>query len=177
MSYEIRRTVVNFPDHPAIVSEELFKAALRTRDLWRDNLDAGKGALGDHGRPYVSTGEAVNRTTVYPEEPGAMVYDVVGETIQHVIAEFGRRPGAKMPPHDAIAAWCRLQGLVPNEGETFDEMVLNIRRHIAVHGLTAFAPLQLAVDTIAPTVERAIERRIREGEKRAQQYRQGILDR
>jgi len=165
-SYEIKVTTFEVPNYPEIVSEELFKAAVRTQNAWRDNLDQGRGALGSHGRPYVGTSEAINRTVIYPEQPGEQAYEVVGETLQHAIAEFGRQPGAKMPPHEPISEWAKLQGLVPREGETWDDMVLNIRRHIAAHGLRAFAPGQLAADTIAPTVEPAIRARIAELENK-----------
>jgi len=162
MSHTITVTVNPIPDHAAIVSQELQRAAQLLEGEWKRNLMRGTGALGSHGRPYRATGETINRTVTYPREPGHMAYAVVGETIAHLIAEFGRRPGAKMPPHAAIAEWCRVQGLIPNEGESFDDMVLAIRRHIAAHGLRAFAPCQLAVQAIAPTVEPAIRRRIAE---------------
>jgi hypothetical protein len=44
-------------------------------------------------------------------------------------------------------------------------MILNIRRHIAVHGLRGFAPAQLAADIVAPTLERNVRVRFRELEK------------
>jgi hypothetical protein len=44
-------------------------------------------------------------------------------------------------------------------------MILNIRRHIAAHGLRGFAPAQLAADTVTPTLERNIQARLRELEK------------
>ncbi|KAF5071349.1 hypothetical protein DSECCO2_213330 [anaerobic digester metagenome] len=167
MSYHVEFTLEPAPDIERIVSEELFKAAVRTQNAWKENLQQGKGAEGDHGRPYVGTSEAINRTTVHPETPGSDVYEIVGETVQHVIAEFGRRPGARMPPHEPISEWAKMQGLIPREGETWDEMVLNIRRHIAAHGLEAFAPGLLAMQTVAPTVEGTIKARFkRELEKK-----------
>ena len=161
MSYAVTVTIEPAPDIERIVSEELFRAAVRTQNAWKENLEQGKGAEGDHGRPYVGTGEAINRTNIYPERPGSDVYEIVGETMQHVIAEYGRTPGAKMPPHEPIERWAREAGLVPREGETWDDMILNIRRHIAAHGLKGFAPGLLAMQTIAPTVEETIKARFK----------------
>ena len=167
MSYHVEFTLEPAPDIERIVSEELFKAAVRTQNAWKENLQQGKGAEGDHGRPYVGTGEAINRTTVYPEHPGADVYEIVGETVQHVIAEFGRTPGAKTPPPEPIERWAREAGLVPRDGETWEGMIFTLRRHIAEHGLRGFAPGLLAMQTIAPTVEAAIKTRFeRELEKK-----------
>jgi len=164
-SYEIKVSYKGLPDYRQIVSEELWKAAERTRQQYQENLEKGLGADGAHGRPYVGTGEAIARTTVWPELPGADEYVVKGETIQHVIAECGRTPGKKMPPPEPIDRWAREAGLTPREGETWDDMILNIRRHIAVHGLKGFAPAQLAADIVAPTLERNIQARFRELEK------------
>ena len=111
MSYSVKVTLAPAPDIERIVSEELFKAAVRTQNAWRENLQQGKGAEGDHGRPYVGTGEAINRTNLYPEHPGADVYEIVGETVQHVIAEFGRTPGSKMPPAEPSRGGRKRQGL------------------------------------------------------------------
>jgi len=167
MSYSVKVTLEPAPDIERIVSEELFKAAVRTQNAWKENLQQGKGAEGDHGRPYVGTGEAINRTNLYPEHPGADVYEIVGETVQHVIAEFGRTPGAKMPPAEPIARWAKEAGLVPRDGETWEGMIFTLRRHIAEHGLRGFAPGLLAMQTIAPTVEAAIKTRFeRELEKK-----------
>ena len=164
-SYEVKVSYKGLPDYRQIVSEELWKAAERTRQQYQENLEKGLGADGAHGRPYVGTGEAIARTTVWPELPGADEYVVKGETIQHVIAECGRTPGKKMPPPEPIDRWAREAGLTPREGETWDDMILNIRRHIAVHGLKGFAPAQLAADIVAPTLERNIQARFRELEK------------
>lgn len=164
-SYEIKVSYKGLPDYRQIVSEELWKSAERTRQQYQENLEKGLGADGAHGRPYVGTGEAIARTTVWPELPGADEYVVKGETMQHVIAEHGRAPGSKMPPPEPIERWAREAGLVPREGETWDDMILNIRRHIAVHGLKGFAPAQLAADIVAPTLERNVQARFRKLEK------------
>lgn len=161
MSYSVKVTLAPAPDIERIVSEELFKAAVRTQNAWRENLQQGKGAEGDHGRPYVGTGEAINRTNLYPEHPGADVYEIVGETVQHVIAEFGRTPGSKMPPAEPIARWAKEAGVVPRDGETWEGMIFTLRRHIAEHGLKGFAPGLLAMQTVAPTVEESIKARFK----------------
>lgn len=161
MSYSVKVTLEPAPDIERIVSEELFKAAVRTQNAWKENLQQGKGAEGDHGRPYVGTGEAINRTNLYPEHPGSDVYEIVGETVQHVIAEFGRTPGAKMPPAEPIARWAKEAGVVPRDGETWEGMIFTLRRHIAAHGLRGFAPGLLAMQTVAPTVEESIKARFK----------------
>lgn len=164
-SYEIKVSYKGLPDCRQIVSEELWKAAERTRQQYQENLEKGLGADGAHGRPYVGTGEAIARTAVWPELPGADEYVVKGETMQHIIAEYGRAPGSKMPPPEPIERWAREAGLVPREGETWDSMIFALRQHIAVHGLKGFAPAQLAADIVAPTLERNIRARFRELEK------------
>ncbi len=175
--YRVRCEIREFPDYQGIVSDELFKAAIRTQNTWRNNLQAGKGEKGSHGRPYVGTGEAIARTTLYPETPGAMAYLVAGETIQHLIAEFGRRPGAPPPPFEPISRWAREAGLRPAPGQTWTQMINIIRFAIGRRGLRAFAPMAAAVNTVGPTVEPRIERRIRDGEAKARAYRQGLIDR
>lgn len=166
-SYGIKVSYNGLPDYHQIVSEELWRAAERTRQQYQENLERGVGADGAHGRPYVGTGEAIARTTVWPELPGADEYTVAGETMQHVIAEYGRTPGKKMPPPEPIERWAREAGLVPRtlpdgSQESWDDMILNIRRHIGAHGLKGFAPAQLAADMVAPTLERNIRARFRE---------------
>lgn len=165
MSYDIEVTFRGIPDYRQIVSEELWKAAVRTQQQYQENLEKGLGADGSHGRPYVGTGEAIARTTVSPELPGADEYLVKGETMQHVIAEYGREPGKRMPPPEPIERWAREAGLVPREGETWDSMIFALRQHVAVHGLKGFAPAQLAVDLISPTLDGNIRARIAELER------------
>lgn len=162
MSYKVEFKLAPAPDIEKIVSEELFKAATKTQDAWRDNLQEGIGATGEHGRPYVYTGESINRTNVYPELPGYDTYEVIGDTEQHFIAEFGREPSDTLPPYEPISTWARIKGLEPYEGQTWDAMVMNIRRHIATNGLKAFAPGLLAFETVIPTVERSIKSRFKE---------------
>ena len=162
MSYKVEFKLAPVPDIEKIVSEELFKAAVKTQDAWRDNLQEGIGATGEHGRPYVYTGESINRTNVYPELPGYDVYEVIGDTEQHFIAEFGREPSDTLPPYEPISTWARIKGLEPYEGQTWDAMVMNIRRHIATNGLKAFAPGLLAFETVIPIVERSIKTRFKQ---------------
>lgn len=147
------------PQHRRIVSEELLKAAVRGENAYRQNMQTGQGALGSHGRPYVGTGEAITSANLYPEAPGADLYTVEGPLIQHVVAEFGQEPG-HMPGFAAIDRWAREKQLTPRQGETWEQMIEGIRQAIYRRGLRAFAPLQLAADQIAPTIEPAIQRRI-----------------
>lgn len=160
MTYEISIGQIPEIDYTRLISEELWKSAERCRQQWQDNLDAGKGAVGDHGRPYVGTSEALNDVTVDPALPGSFSYLIGGDVIQLAIAEFGRAPGKAPPPTDAIAQWAREAQLVPHEGETFDDMVEAIRWAVAKRGLKAFAPGLLADQIITPTVQPAIEARI-----------------
>ena len=79
--------------------------------------------------------------------------------MQHVIAEsVGPReedaPQADRPMGTGAAYRAR---------ETWDDMILNIRRHIAVHAQGL--PAQLAADIVAPTLERNVRARFRELEK------------
>ncbi len=164
-SYKVTITQRKLPHLRQIVSEELLKAAIRCENQYKENLETGQGAAGSHGRPYVGTSEAINTVTLYPQTPGADLYTVEGPLVQHAVAEFGRAPGKRMPPPEPISRWAKEAGLVPREGETWDDMILNIRRHIGAHGLRAFAPMQLAADMTAPSIEPAIQRRIRELEK------------
>ena len=161
-SYRVKIDRRKFPKHREIVSEELFKAAVRGENQYKENLETGQGATGSHGRAYVGTGEAIASVTLYPQTPGADLYTVEGPLVQHAVADFGRAPGKRMPPPEPISRWAKEAGLTPREGETWDEMVLNLQRHIGAHGLKGFAPMQLAAEMIAPTIEPAIRRRIAE---------------
>lgn len=159
MSYEISVGRLPEIDYSRLISEGLWVSAERLRQQWQDNLDEGKGAVGDHGRPYVATGEAINDVTVDPALPGSQEYLIGGDVIQLAIAEFGRAPGSP-PPFDAIAQWAREIQLAPHEGDTFDDMVNAIRFAIARRGLPAFAPGLLADQIVSPTVADEIEKRI-----------------
>lgn len=162
MSYRVKVERRELPKHREIVQEELLKAAIRCENQYKENLETGQGAAGSHGRPYVGTSEAINTVALYPQTPGADLYTVEGPLVQHAVAEFGRAPGKRMPPPEPISRWAKEAGLTPREGETWDEMVLNLQRHIGAHGLKGFAPMQLAAEQVAPTIEPAIRRRIAE---------------
>lgn len=167
MSYRVKIDRRKFPRHREIVQEELLKAAIRCENQYKENLETGQGAAGSHGRPYVGTSEAINTVMLYPQTPGADLYTVEGPLVQHAVAEFGRAPGKRMPPPEPISRWAKEAGLVPRtlpDGtqESWDDMILNIRRHIGAHGLKGFAPMQLAAEQVAPTIEPAIRRRIAE---------------
>lgn len=154
-----------------IAREETFKAAVRTQNQWRENLDKGKGALGRHGRyresgtsdtQFRNTGEAVNDITVTPAEP-SLEHFVGGDVIQLAIAEFGRVPSPNSPPpYQAIADWAREKGLQPDQGETFEEMVDAIRWAIADRGIPGFAPARLAAQQVGPEFEENTIRRLNE---------------
>lgn len=160
MSYEISVGRLPEIDYSRLISEGLWISAERLRQQWQDNLEEGKGAVGDHGRPYVGTSEALNDVTVDPAMPGSFSYLIGGDVIQLAIAEFGRAPGSSPPPTDAIAQWAREAQLVPHEGETFDQMVESIRWAVAKRGLPAFAPGLLADQIVSPGVVAEIEKRI-----------------
>jgi len=162
MSYRVKVERRELPKHREIVQEELLKAAIRCENQYKENLETGQGAAGSHGRPYVGTSEAINTVMLYPQTPGADLYTVEGPLVQHAVAEFGRAPGKRMPPPEPISRWAKEAGLTPREGETWDEMVLNLQRHIGAHGLKGFAPMQLAAEMVAPSIEPAIRRRIAE---------------
>ena len=149
-----------------IAREEVFRAAINTQNAWRENLR-------QHG--FVNTGEAVNDVTVEPQREGADEYVVGGDVIQLAIAEFGRRPGARMPPHEPIADWVHEQQGLPNRGDvqlldfgegpvevTFDQTVFLIRRGIAENGIEAFQPGQRAFREEAPKAQDRVEERRRQ---------------
>jgi len=159
MSYEISVGRLPEIDYSRLISEGLWVSAERLRQQWQDNLEEGKGATGDHGRPYVATGEAINDLTVDPALPGSQEYRIGGDVIQLEVAEYGQEPG-QMPGYDAIARWAREIQLAPHEGDTFDDMVNAIRFAIHRRGLPAFAPGLLADQIISPGVAAEIERRI-----------------
>jgi len=116
-----------------IASEELFKHATRVMNTWRDNLRSGTGAQGNHGSPWVNTGEAANDVTIDPPREGALEYVVGGDVIQLAVAETGRTPG-KFPPPEPIRDWMREQ-LGISDPDPYP-----IQRKIAEEGIEGFAP-------------------------------------
>lgn len=144
-----------------IAQEEAYKASVRTRQVWRQNLNEGKGAVGSHPRAYRNTGEAAGDITVVPSEPeGANEFVVGGDVVQLAVAEFGRVPTpGSPPPFEAIADWARERGISPDEG-TFEDMVEAIRWSIADEGLEPFAPGRLAAQKVGPEYVDSVEERI-----------------
>ena len=148
-----------------IAIEEAQQAGVRMQNNWIDNLFEGVGFEGrhEHGE-YHDQGEAVNEVNLELTSDGARVGT---NAVQVLIAEFGRRPGAAMPPHEPIAEWVRRKGIAsPGEVQerdgveyTFDDIVFLIRRKIADEGLPAFAPARLAaIQTEEETIEAMEER-------------------
>lgn len=148
-------------DVDRIAREEAFKAAVRTQNEWRDNLDQGTGATGSHGRSYRNTGEAINSVVVSPQSDDASEYVVGGDVVQLAVAEFGRVPTPNSPPpFDAIADWARERGLQPDGDQSFASMVDAIRWSIARNGLDGFAPGRLAAKEVGPTYRESVIERI-----------------
>jgi hypothetical protein len=145
-----------------IAREEAFKAAIRTQEQWRENLDKGQGAVGSHPRAYRNTGEAVGDITVEPADPEASnEFRVGGDVVQLAVAEFGRVPTpGSPPPFEAIADWARERGLSPEGEDTFEEMVDAIRWAIADNGLEPFGPGRLAAQEVGPTYQENVEERL-----------------
>lgn len=155
-----------------ITSEEAFKAAVRTMNQWRENLDKGEGAAGVHGSyresgagdtQYRNTGGTANDITVEPQTEGSLEYTVGGDSIPLAVAETGRVPTPNSPPpFDPIADWAREKGLEPDGDETFEEMVDGIRWAIAQRGIPGFQPGRLAAKQVGPTFEENVTERINE---------------
>lgn len=149
-----------------IFKEEIFKAAVRCRNEWQQNLQKGIGAEGFHGGEWRDTGDTINDVTVEPKVP-SLEHQVGGDEIGLAIAEYGRRPNAPMPPHKPIARWAKRKGLTPKEGQTFGSMVFGIRKAIGEKGIRGFAPARLAAVHVNNDIERNIKKRIDEEVERA----------
>jgi len=110
-----------------VAQEELFNQAVQFQRKWRNNLrDAG----------WVNTGDSIEDISLEPPREGSDSYRVGGDLIQLLISEFGRRPGAKMPPEDDISQWVHEQAGMPSEGDDdFDNVVFLVRRSIAENGI------------------------------------------
>ena len=139
MSFDVDSDDFEAPDIEKIAKEETFRAAVNTQNRWREILDQAG---------WRNTGEAINDVTVEPKTDGASEYLVGGDVVQLAIAEFGRRPGAKMPPYEPIADWVHEQEGMLNRGEskmvdfgdgpvsvTFDSLVFLVRRAISDKGI------------------------------------------
>jgi hypothetical protein len=136
-----------------IASEELYKTAIRTKNTWRENIRNGRGAAGNHGSPYVNTGEAATDVTIEPKAEGALEYTIGGDVVQLAVAEYGRAPGS-MPPPEPISRWMR-EAL----GET-DPDPWPIQKHIEENGLEPFKPGLAAYHEHAPELSENSARRI-----------------
>jgi len=129
-----------------IARDEIFKAAIRTQETWRAILDEAG---------WVDEGNAKADITISPQGQGADEYEVGGDIIQLIIAEYGRRPGAPMPPHKPIAEWVHRQAGMPSQGDDgFDNTVFNVRQHIAENGLE---PIRAGARAFRRESERAQE--------------------
>ena len=139
--------------------EALFETAVEAKDRYADNVQTGKGENGSHPGGYVDRGEAINSITISPQSDNASEYRVGGDEIQLLIAEYGRAPNNTMPPHDDISEWANRNGLVPNDGQTWDDMIFGIRKKIAEDGIQGFAPAQLTANQMRGRLkERAVEK-------------------
>ncbi|UBF23466.1 Mu gpG-like protein [Halorubrum tailed virus 28] len=137
-----------------VAQSELFKQATRFQNEWQDiMLDEG----------YVNTGETVNSIVVKPSREGADSYTVGTDKIAALIAEFGRRPGAAMPPEEPIADWVNEQSGMPSRGEEdFDNVVFLVRRSIAENGIEAFMPARRAWENVEGKYEENVSKRLSE---------------
>jgi len=112
-----------------VAQEELFSLAVRFQRRWRE-------ILRDEG--FVNTGEAISDITIQPQREGSDSYRIGGDVVQLFIAEFGRRPGAKMPPEEPLRDWVSEQSGMPSRGDDdFDNTVFLVRRSIAENGIPA----------------------------------------
>lgn len=152
MGYEVEE-VYEGVDIEGIASEEIFKAAVRTQNTWRENL---------RREGWVNTGEAVNDITIDPQQEGADAYTVGGDVIQLAIAEFGRAPGS-FPPPSAIGEWVNEQAGMPNKGDSeFDSVVYAVSKSIAESGISGFRPGTRAFREESEKVADRIQQRIEE---------------
>ena len=144
-------------DIEGIAIEEAQQAGVRMQNNWIDNLFEGVGFEGRHKHgSYKNLGEAINKINLEMTSTGSRVGT---DVIQTIIAEFGRRPGAAMPPHDDIAKWVHEKQIASKGDDDFDGIVFVIRRAIAERGLPAFAPARLAaIQTEEETIEAMEER-------------------
>ena len=140
-----------------IAIEETQQAGVRMQNNWQDNLSEGVGFEGSHKNgEYRNTGEAINKINLELTGKGATVGT---DAVQVLIAEFGRRPGAPMPPKEPIEDWVHEKQIARKDERGFDGVVFVIRRAIAERGLPAFAPARLAaIQTEEETIEAMEER-------------------
>ena len=132
-----------------VAQEELFNQAVQFQRKWRNNLrDAG----------WFNDGEAVNDITIDPQREGSDSYRIGGDVIQLLISEFGRRPGAPMPPEEPIADWVNEQSGMPSRGaDNFDDVVFLVRRAIGENGIEPVAGGRRAWKDLEDLYEESVE--------------------
>ena len=110
---------------------------------------------------WVNTGETVNSIVVQPAREGADSYTVGTDKIAALIAEFGRRPGAKAPPPDDLGEWVNEQSGMPNRGDDdFDSVVYLVGQSIAENGIDAIMPARRAWDQVDGEYEERVSERL-----------------
>ena len=137
-----------------VAQEELFAQSVRFQNAWQDiMLDEG----------WVNTGETVNSITIQPAREGADSYTVGTDKIAALIAEFGRRPGAAMPPAAPLEEWVNEQSGMPSRGDDdFENVVFLVRRAIAENGIDAIMPARRAWDQVDGEYEERVSERLSE---------------
>jgi len=137
-----------------IARDEVFRASVNTQNLWKRILD-------DYG--WRNDGEAINDITIDPQAEGAESYTVGGDVVQLLIAEYGRRPGAPMPPHEPLADWVNEQSSMPSKGDDgFDNTVFLVRRSIAENGIRAIGAGREAFRRESENAKQRVEKRFGE---------------
>jgi hypothetical protein len=139
-----------------IAEEEVFNLSVRFKNEWQDILiDAN----------WSNTGEGINSITLTPQREGATSYVVGSDKIQILIAEFGRRPGAKMPPAEPLREWVAEQAGLPNKGDDgFDGTVFVIRRAIAENGIEPLMAGRRAFARVEDSYVENVQRRLDDAE-------------
>lgn len=136
-----------------ISREEVFKAAVKTQNGWKDNMEEEN---------YRSTGEAIESVTIEPQMQGADEYTVGSNKIQVLIGEVGRAPGS-FPNVDQLGEWVHEQAGLPDKGDAdFDNAVYNIGKHIAENGLPAYRFGTRAFREVSQELEAELEQRFAE---------------
>ena len=134
-----------------IAEEEVFSLAVRFQNEWEDILIEAN---------WQNTGKGIESISLKPQREGATSYTVGSDKIQILIAEFGRRPGAKMPPEAPIREWVNEQAGLPNKGDDgFEGTVFVIRRSIAEEGIEPLMAGRKAFSKVSDVyVERVTKR-------------------
>ena len=134
-----------------VAQEELFSQANSFKTAWEDIVI----------EEWFNDGEAANDITITPPREGADSYTVGGDVIQLLIAEFGRRPGATMPPEQPIVEWVNEQAEMPSRGDDdFDSVVFLVRRAIGENGIEPIMPARRAWDQVDGEYEERVADRL-----------------